>query len=211
MSFSVAPQLEGRRFGRLLVVSRAANPRNKRKSHWLCRCECGTEKIVLGGSLTQGRSRSCGCLNREIVREMSTTHGAALAGRQSRTYRIWCAMKTRCYNPSVANWPLYGGRGIAVCERWRTSFPMFLRDMGEAPPGRSIDRKDNDGNYEPGNCRWATRLEQNRNTRRTRLNPEAVKVIRHLKAVSCALLARLHKASLGAVEGARYHHTWTLP
>lgn len=87
----------------------------------------------------------------------------------TRTYRIWQLMKNRCHNPDAERFPYYGARGITVCDRWRGSFAAFLADMGEAPDGTSIDRIDNGGNYEPGNCRWATKTEQNRNTRQNRL------------------------------------------
>lgn len=96
------------------------------------------------------------------------SHGHAGHGRQSKTYQAWNSIITRCTNPNSKDWEEYGGRGIKVCPRWRWDFELFLADMGEAPPGKSIDRKDTDGNYEPGNCRWATMKEQNRNRRNNR-------------------------------------------
>ena len=100
------------------------------------------------------------------------THGKTAMGadgRRSSTYNVWATMKARCHTPTSAGYPAYGARGIVVCERWRESLENFLADMGEKPDGMSIERKDNAGNYEPPNCRWATRIEQNRNTRACRM------------------------------------------
>ncbi|WP_157140531.1 hypothetical protein [Achromobacter xylosoxidans] len=153
-----AKDLTGRKFGRWAAIG----PKSKRK--WLCRCECGAEKAVDVYSLLDGRSTSCGCLRAEQVTQRNTTHGQA--GTQ--TYRVWKRMIARCEVPSAAKFKNYGGRGIKVCERWH-SYPAFLSDMGERPPGLSIDRIDVNGDYEPGNCRWATDQEQARNKRTTRL------------------------------------------
>jgi hypothetical protein len=148
--------LTGRVFGRLTVVARAENIGNW-QSRWTCRCSCdGKLVIVRAACITNGGTQSCGCLRQ--------THG----GSGTREYRIWLAMKMRCADQSQDN---YGGRGISVCERWRDSFENFLADMGKCPsPDHSIDRfPDNDGNYEPGNCRWATAIEQMGNTRKNRM------------------------------------------
>lgn len=153
----------GMRFGKLLVLCRSENS-TRGKSQWLCRCDCGREKVVEGERLKRS-TRSCGCGVVEATRRRSTTHGHTVAKSTSRAFRIWCAMRSRCGSPSNADWAHYGGRGIAVCERWQC-FGAFLEDMGEPPPGMSIERTDNELGYYPGNCVWATADRQANNTRR---------------------------------------------
>lgn len=158
--------LVGRRFGRL-VVAAMADRGARGKIRWRCDCDCGEENIVRGDLLRGGRIRSCGCLSVDVarrrLREMTTTHGDT----DSKEYRAWCKMKERCDVASAAGYANYGGRGISICERWR-SYEAFLEDMGRAPSAKhSIDRVDGNGNYEKGNCRWATATEQVRNRRTT--------------------------------------------
>ena len=145
----------GDRFGRLVLVRRDG-PR------WHMRCDCGTDAIVLAGNVRKGATKSCGCARREISSARRQTHGLS----RHWIYKRWAEMNFRCTNPACDAWAYYGGRGITVCARWASSFEAFLEDMG-MPPTRthSIDRINNEGNYEPGNCRWATKAEQSQNRR----------------------------------------------
>lgn len=158
-------ELTGQTFGRLTVLRRNGVDKNN-GSLWLCICACGKEHTVLGASLSRGIIKSCGCLRVDVVRARSTTHGQTSGKKVSPEYVSWAAMITRCGNPNQKDWHSYGGRGIIVCERWRESFENFLEDMGKKPKGLTLDRIDVNGNYEPGNCRWATSQEQTANKRK---------------------------------------------
>lgn len=161
--------LVGMKFGRYTVTEFVGRriPGNGSRM-FRCRCSCGNERVVAASTLWKGHAKSCGCLCADLTIERHLTHGLTIGHDVPPEYDSWCAMKSRCSNAARVAYSRYGGRGISVCERWANSFPDFLADMGPRPsPDHSLDRIDNDGNYEPGNCRWATKKEQMRNTANT--------------------------------------------
>jgi hypothetical protein len=158
------PKLDllGKRFGKLLVLSEVPKRGQSGKVRWECLCDCWNLTTVFAGDLASGSTRSCGCLIGQ--NQAHRTHGDS----KSTEYGIWNTMKHRCLVPKNINYKHYGARGIKICARWlgERGFQNFLLDMGRRPSmGHSLDRINNDGNYEPGNCRWATRSQQNLNRR----------------------------------------------
>ena len=153
----------GNTYGRLYVVELSASD-DSGKACWVCKCKCGNITVVSGDRLRQGVTKSCGCLAIDIIGNMNKTHGFTSGGRKSPTYKSWTGMRGRCYTKTNKKYLRYGGRGIKMCDRWKDSFDNFLADIGLKPsPEHSIDRINNDGNYEPGTCRWATDIEHSRN------------------------------------------------
>lgn len=184
----IAKNMAGKVVGRLLVLERAGVHPTRKGALWRCWCQCGNETIVEGRLLRNGTTSSCGCFRKEG----HPTHGMT----NTPTYYSWAAMLKRCSNPNHHAWKNYGGRGIKVCPRWRESFANFFADMGERPSTQpTIDRIDNDGDYEPGNCRWITRKQQNGNRRDNRriVHDGETKILTEwaeLHGLSCATLSQ---------------------
>lgn len=196
---SLSDMLRGvTRFGRLTVTGEG-DPlkwRGRQYRRAKCVCDCGTERHVDPAKLRTGQTLSCGCYAAQRARENNRTHGMS----RSSVYHIWSSMKARCFHPSTRNFADYGGRGITVCARWRDSFEAFYEDMGPRPsPDHSIDRIDVNGNYEPGNCRWATSLEQGSNKRNNRL--VEVQGQRMTLAEACRLSPLSRNSILRRIEG----------
>ena len=153
--------LAGQRFGRLLVIEAAGRNRSGGVI-WACSCDCGGSVAVCSDGLRHGGTDSCGCLRGERLKSAATKHGQHGTG----AHTSWMSMRQRCLNPKNPAFKDYGGRGISICDQW-DSFEVFFSDMGARPNGMELDRRDVNGNYEPGNCRWATQLDQHRNQRKT--------------------------------------------
>ena len=153
--------LTGKSFGRLTVQQEAYRSTDG-KVYWTCVCVCGNTTNVWTGSLNNGHTRSCGCLHVETRSKNGLKHGLA----HVKEHDVWQQMRYRCSKHDHPSYPNYGGRGIKVCPRWDADFAAFIEDMGRCPEGMSLDRINNDGDYEPSNCRWTTKITQANNTRR---------------------------------------------
>jgi len=154
----------GFRVGRLIALE----CRGGKRCSWLCRCDCGTEKLVRADHLQSGRTKSCGCFSREAAAQRGRTQFKTHGGTKTPTYRSWRQMIRRCYDAKHPPYRDYGARGIGVCSSWR-DFAAFLRDMGPRPEGHTLGRKNVNGHYEPGNCGWETPREQANNRRSNRI------------------------------------------
>lgn len=208
-------ELGGRRFGRLCVLGREGI--ENRQPTWRCKCDCGNEIVTYGNGLRRGSVKSCGCLVADNNRSLRERHGHARKGERSPTYRTWLAMRDRCEKSDNGTYHRYGARGIKVCERWQL-FDNFLADMGERPPGLTIDRIDPERGYEPGNCRWATYSEQRRTARweahlgsdhhNAKLTEEDVRQIRASPEVPGVKLARAYGVGPSVICGIRKRRTW---
>lgn len=168
--YRTAKDLSGQRFCRLVALHPAGTSCGGHVN-WLCACDCGKKKVASSSNLQRGNAKSCGCLQSEGRPPVNRTHGAS----KTAVYGAWEQMIARCSNPSNAAYVNYGGRGIAVCDRWqrgdgsKSGFECFVADMGSRPSDTTLDRINNDGNYEPGNCRWATKIQQQNNMRSNRM------------------------------------------
>ncbi len=162
-----AIDMHDQRFGRLVALEEVG--KSNGQLTWRCICDCGKQTVVRGGDLRHGTTKSCGCLSREVSSRKATKHGHARENGGSREYHSWQSMHRRCCRPEHRYWKYYGGRGIKIYPPWHSSnpdgFSNFLSDMGQRPPGKCLDRIDNDDHYSPSNCRWSTPLEQQRNRR----------------------------------------------
>lgn len=199
--------ISGQAFGRLVAIE----PTGQKRwgvSLWRCACECGGTHIAAVNSLKSGLVRSCGCLLKDTARAKQTRHGEY----KTPTYRSWANMIQRCCNPNSKLFERYGGAGINVCEAWR-SYESFKRDMGERPLGTSIDRIDPAGNYEPGNCRWATSTMQARNKIQPPTSFELAEEVRRLYSygISPKEIGRILELTRGVVHGILYQRNLSIP
>lgn len=197
--------LTGSSFGEWVVLSYSHTDKRGSLS-WVCRCSCGTISEVSGNNLKSGKTTSCGCMKARKTADRSTTHGMS----KTRVYKIWAGMIQRCTNQNRAAYKYYGGRGISICDRWR-DFKNFFEDMGSPPSeSHSLERVDNNGWYEPSNCKWATAEVQSRNNRNCKLNKDQVLFIKKEldSGKTIAETARVFDVSESLVRAIRNKEVW---
>lgn len=192
------PVVIGKRYGKLTVEKKAEKKGKSRDSRWVCLCDCGKRTVAMANNLKKGNTRSCGCLTYERMTQDNPNYKHGLSSTRLR--RIWTSMKTRCYNPKSNSYSGYGGRGITICDEWRSDFETFYAWAIENGyrDDLQIDRKNNDGNYEPSNCKWSNRSEQASNRRTTHL--ETINGETH----TLAEWARISGVKVGTIAK-RYH------
>ena len=170
MKRKILKEVVGLKYNRLTIIDEEPTIKygNSTFRIMLCRCECGEEKVIMFQHLKSGRTKSCGCLNKEMAKEKFIKLNIIHGNYDHPLFNTYKLMKNRCNNCESHNYKYYGGRGIKVCDRWLgdDGFKNFLEDMGERPEGTTLDRINNDGNYEPTNCKWSTYSEQNKNRRK---------------------------------------------
>lgn len=196
--------LTGKKFNRLTVLQRTGTS-NDGQALWECLCDCGNKKTVRSYCLTKGNTQSCGCFHREQSKKNHTTHGMS----KTKIYRIWGGILTRCSNKNNRAYKYYGARGIRVCKRW-LKFENFYKDMGDPPKGLTLERINNEGDYKPSNCKWATWIEQKRNTRGVKLSVNIALIIRQTKrsVENIKLLALKYSVSECTIYDILNHRTW---